>query len=232
MSLRLKMRCLLQPTVSNNVKLNAVAPEAWLRHLFPVPVLDVSAKHTRCNQCVCRFDDALKAARNVFDLPAFFVSNLFAFHSAAGTGSLLGGQFIHSGGDGKIFKAGQSPASLEHCDYSTVLGLPHFLLSMRRGASSGSHAHGAAGMVGQEMYWRMSARSDVETVLAIGRPCHDAAARETARETARNRTLESPEQPRDCAEGEFTSLSSMSLMSIVANLVFMRLANVKDSIRN
>src|SRR5258705_12849109 len=49
---------------------------------------------------------ALKAPRNVFDLPALIRSDLLALHATAGARSLLRTQFVNLGCDRKLFEVG------------------------------------------------------------------------------------------------------------------------------
>lgn len=48
--------------------------------------------------------NALEAAGNILDLPAFFGAHLFALHTAARADALLRAQFINVRGDGEIFE--------------------------------------------------------------------------------------------------------------------------------
>jgi hypothetical protein len=50
--------------------------------------------------------NALKAARNVLDLPALVRANLFALDSTARALSFLGTQFVNLGRDRQIFEVG------------------------------------------------------------------------------------------------------------------------------
>jgi len=56
--------------------------------------------------------DALEAPRNMLDLPAFFLPDLLALHTAAGTGTFLWAQLMNLRRDRKVLEVGQVPPAL------------------------------------------------------------------------------------------------------------------------
>src|SRR5690349_9186151 len=68
---------------------------------------------------------ALKAARNIFNLPAFLGPDLLPLLSAARASALFRREFMHVGGDRKIFEVGNLAAS------GPLLDAPQFVLRLR-----------------------------------------------------------------------------------------------------
>src|SRR5579875_2937401 len=65
--------------------------------------------------------DALEAAGNILDLPAFFGAVFFALHAAAGAGALLRAQFINVRGDGEMFEISEGTPPFAALDSPPLL---------------------------------------------------------------------------------------------------------------
>ena len=74
-----------------------------LWRLLPFVGVLAYALTSRASILLAHVVQALKAPRNVFDLPALVRANLLALHSAAGAQSLFGTQFVNLGRDRERF---------------------------------------------------------------------------------------------------------------------------------